>query len=67
MAESGQIAIGCSALGHTPTYGVQIRENKGGNRWVLIMGLTGEIVEGTDERQLETILEAMSAKRHDAD
>lgn len=62
---SGQVKIPCSAAGLTPSYGLHLTGPET-DRWILVAGLSGQITEIDDERSLDNLLRALSARR-DAD
>jgi hypothetical protein len=59
---SGQTAIQCSRLGHTATYGLAIEAANGQRRWLLVAGLTGQMVECENEADIRGILDATQAR-----
>jgi len=61
----GPVAIWCSPRGLAPTYAVRL-DRSGRSAWLLVAGMTGQVVRTDDERQ---IIEAMGllAGGHDAD
>jgi prepilin-type N-terminal cleavage/methylation domain-containing protein len=63
---SGQTAIQCSRLGHTATYGLEIETSNSQRRWLLVAGLTGQIVECENEAEIRGILDAAAATRGNA-
>jgi prepilin-type N-terminal cleavage/methylation domain-containing protein len=63
---SGQTAIQCSRLGHTATYGLEIEATNGQRRWLLVAGLTGQMVECENEADIRGILDASTAARGNA-
>jgi prepilin-type N-terminal cleavage/methylation domain-containing protein len=61
---SGQVAISCSALGLTPTYAVLLEGAGGRRQWVLVAGLSGQIVGTGDDKETENILAMLEARPH---
>jgi prepilin-type N-terminal cleavage/methylation domain-containing protein len=63
----GSVLIPCSAMGYTPSYGLQLGAGVDRRRLV-VLGLTGQQVEVGDERQLDQILspQPQAAGGHDA-
>jgi prepilin-type N-terminal cleavage/methylation domain-containing protein len=59
---SGQVAISCSALGLTPTYAVLLEGPGGRRQWVLVAGLSGQIVGTSDDEQVQDILALLEAR-----
>lgn len=54
---SGRVSVRCSEWGLTPTYAMRIDGPSGKSRWVVIAGLTGELVRAEDEDELRDIIE----------
>lgn len=63
-AASAEVAISCSRLGLTPTYAMLVSSG-GERRWIVVAGLTGEVVEVKSEQEVHEIIEATAA-RHNA-
>ena len=61
----GRAAVTCSRLGLTPSYAVLIEGPGREYRCVLVCGLTGEVVEVKDEKEIREVL-GETARRHDA-
>ncbi len=53
---SGQMAIPCSTQGHTPTYAVLLASPDQAQQWIVIAGLTGQVVTVDDEEDTEHLL-----------
>lgn len=64
---SSSASVVCSRAGRTATYALRIEGPGGRRRWVLFAGLTGEVTEIADERQLEEILGLLVGAGPDAD
>jgi len=63
---SGRTAVWCSDRGYTPTYALRV-EGPAGRRWVLFAGLTGEVIQTEDEKEIEQSMALLSAEGADAD
>ena len=55
---TGSIAIGFSRLGLSPSYAVLLEGPGNRRQWILVAGLSGEIVEIDDEQEVQNILDA---------
>ena len=65
QAASGtQVAISCSSRGLTPTYAMLVSSG-GQRRWIVVAGLTGEVVEVESDQEVRRIIET-TASRSDA-
>ena len=54
--EFGRVTIPCSALGHTPTYMVQLSGPDDQKLWVVVLGVTGQMITVDDEQQVDTVM-----------
>ena len=61
---SGTVALSVSARGLSPTYALRVKGPGGREQWLLVAGLTGQVTEREDEREIEQILEALRAGHH---
>ncbi len=62
---SGEVPVGYSSLGQTPTDAVRLA-GPAGERWVVFAGLTGQAMVLQDEREVEHILAAAAPVGPDA-
>ena len=53
----GDVTISCSRKGFTPTYAVLLKSS-GRSQWLVVAGLTGDMLLVADEKQARNILEA---------
>ena len=60
-SSGGEVTIACSPLGLTPSYALHLT-GPGLNEWLLVAGLAGEITTLTDDRTLDAIFQADSAR-----
>lgn len=67
IVRAGEIAVTCSARGQTPSYGILLAGPQEQRQWLLAIGLTGEIVEVEDEREIQQVFDAISEDRSHAD
>ena len=61
----GRLSIRISRRGLTPTYGLLLEGPAGRRQWLLLVGLTGQLVTVNDEDEARDIL-AATARRRDA-
>lgn len=66
-ASMGEIALPCSANGHTPTYALRISAPQGQRQWIVVAGLTGQVQKEMDENTIHQLFAALGAARPDAD
>lgn len=59
---SGSTAISCSRHGFTPSYALLIEDGKGRRQWLLLAGLTGELVKVDDEKEIADIFAALGGR-----
>ncbi|MCX5647503.1 MAG: prepilin-type N-terminal cleavage/methylation domain-containing protein [Planctomycetota bacterium] len=60
----GCVAIHCSRLGLTPTYGLLLEGPAGRRQWVLVAGLTGESLEPETLDEVRAVLAATGTGLH---
>lgn len=60
---SGTVAVSVSARGVTPSYAVRLNGPGGRRRWVAVAGLTGQVWEPEDGDAVQTVFEAVGARR----
>ncbi len=63
---AGQTALWCSERGLTHTYAVAV-DTPRGRRWLLLAGLSGQVVEMSDEQQVARTLSLLAPGRNDPD
>ena len=61
--DSGEVAICCSRQGKTPTYAVWV-QGSGRSQWLVVLGLTGLILQAENEQEVREILEATGSGIH---
>jgi prepilin-type N-terminal cleavage/methylation domain-containing protein len=61
---TGSVALLCSRLGLTPTYGLLLEGPAGRRQWILLAGLTGETLELETEDDVRAVLAAVGAGLH---
>jgi len=61
---TGCVAIQCSRVGLTPTYGLLLEGPAGRRQWVLLAGLTGEATEPETLDDVRKVFLAMEAGPH---
>ena len=62
---AGGVSIRCSRAGLTPSYALLLADPAGGRRWLLVAGLTGQVLEMEDDDAVRNVL--ASSARPDAD
>jgi hypothetical protein len=61
---TGSMAISCSRHGFTPSYAVLVEDGAGRRQWLLLAGLTGELVQVDNEKEIEDIFIALGGRLH---
>ncbi len=60
----GEVTIHCSPDGWTPTYAVRLVDERAhAERWLVVAGLTGQVTEANDQRQVATIFDTLGNGR----
>ena len=57
----GSASITCSRRGLTPSYAILVG-GRTGKQWLLVCGLTGDILETDDEEEIREVLAATAAR-----
>jgi len=60
--EGGRAEIPCSRRGFSASYALCLEDDSGMRQWILFAGLTGQMIQADDERQVQTIFEALAGK-----
>jgi prepilin-type N-terminal cleavage/methylation domain-containing protein len=63
---NGQVVVAVSAHGTSRTYALRVRGAEK-SQWILFAGVTGQSVRVSDDKELEQLLEPLSAGRADSD
>jgi prepilin-type N-terminal cleavage/methylation domain-containing protein len=63
-AESGVVDIPFSRLGLSPSYALRLDGPNGRQQWVLVAGLTGQLLEVSDEKEVGDIFAAAGWRLH---
>ena len=58
---SGQATIPCSTLGQTPTYAIQLSGPNQRQQWVVIVGLTGQVVELDNDQAVNNLFAKLAS------
>jgi type II secretion system protein H len=58
--EAGEVTLPCSPRGQTPSYAVLLAGPEGGQRWIVVAGLSGKAVTAGDAREVEAIFQSLS-------
>ena len=58
--EAGEVTLPCSPRGQTPSYAVLLAGPEGGQRWIVVAGLSGKAVTAGDARDVEAIFQPLS-------
>lgn len=59
--DSGEVAVDCSAAGHTPSYAVMLRGTGGQRTWVFVAGLTGQSRRLEDDEAVDEVIQLRSS------
>lgn len=60
---SGRVGVSVSARGLGPTYAVALEGPGAERRWILVAGLTGQVVEAAGEKEVDDAFAAITARR----
>jgi prepilin-type N-terminal cleavage/methylation domain-containing protein len=52
----GTIAIGVSRNGSTPSYALHLVSTQGAERWIVVLGLVGQVLHVDDEQEVQALL-----------
>jgi prepilin-type N-terminal cleavage/methylation domain-containing protein len=58
----GQITIDCSPNGYSQSYGLSLGSKNQATRWMVIAGLSGQIIWTNDELEMHTILKSLASR-----
>jgi len=59
---SGTVAVSVSARGLSPTYALRVEGPGGRRQWLLVTGLSGQVTEAENERDLGNAFQAFEAR-----
>ena len=52
---SGEASVACSADGQTPSYAVELADDRGSHYWMVVAGLTGRVAQARDDQEVQDI------------
>ncbi len=55
----GAASIGCSRRGLTPSYAMVLEDEAGRKRWILVAGLSGQVIELESDEEVRNVLETL--------
>ncbi len=58
--QGGRMEIPCSRRGLSASYALCLQDDRGTRQWILFAGLTGQMIQVDDERQVQTIFESLA-------
>ena len=61
-ASAGEVSVPCSTGGQTPSYAVLLAGPGGQRQWLVVAGLSGNVLTVNDEREVEDIFAALSGE-----
>jgi prepilin-type N-terminal cleavage/methylation domain-containing protein len=64
--DSGVVSIDFSAHGCTPTYAMRFSNGSNIKHWLVFLGITGQIVQIDNEKEIDELLHMVQSQRTDA-